>query len=163
MSVTLRPETADDRSFVYRIYAGTREEELAQVPWTPAQKDAFLQMQFDAQHRHYTERYTEATFRIILADGAPAGRLYVARWPDEIRIMDIGLLPEYRGRGIGSFLLGGLLDEARTAQKRVSIHVERFNPALRLYQRLGFREVADRGVYLLLEWSSDGAQAKTAS
>ena len=82
------------------------------------------------------------------------GRLYVARWPTEIRIVDIALLPEHRNRGTGSALLAGLMEEAATAVKPLTIHVERFNPALGLYQRLGFSAVADEGVYLLLRWSA---------
>jgi ribosomal protein S18 acetylase RimI-like enzyme len=121
-----------------------------------AQQEAFLRMQVAAQDAYDREHYPGATFRIILRDGVPIGRLYVARWPDEIRIMDIALLPEHRNAGIGTSLLRELLAGGAATEKRVSIHVERFNPALRLYERLGFRPVADRGVYWLPEWS-DGA------
>src|SRR5206468_9595764 len=117
--------------------------ELALVDWDEGQKQAFVQMQFAAQHRYYHEHYADAAFQVILCDGVPAGRLYVARWSAEIGIVDIALLPPYRNRGIGSFLLKELLAEAAQAGKRASIHVERFNPALRLYERLGFRSVAD--------------------
>lgn len=89
-----------------------------------------------------------------MVDGRPAGRLYVARWPAEIRIVDISLLPEHRGHGIGTALLGDLTAEAAAAGTPLTIHVERFNPALRLYQRLGFVAVGDAGVYLLLRWSA---------
>ena len=111
-------------------------------------------MQFDAQHAHYQEHYPGAAFDVILVDGQPAGRLYVAREDDEIRIVDIALLPEYRNRGIGTRLLRGLQSEAAAAGKPLSIHVERFNPALRLYERLGFRQIEDQGVYLFMEWRS---------
>ena len=59
--------------------------------------------------------------------------------------MDIALLPEYRGRGIGTALLEELLVEADATGRRVTIHVERFNPARRLYERLGFVEAGDPG------------------
>ncbi|HVX29235.1 MAG TPA: GNAT family N-acetyltransferase, partial [Nitrolancea sp.] len=88
-------------------------------------------------------------------DGVPAGRLYVARWANEIRIVDIALVPRFRNRGIGTQLIGEVLAEGRESGKPVTIHVETFNPALRLYQRLGFRAKEDKGVYLLLEWSLD--------
>ena len=110
-------------------------------------------MQFDAQHAHYQEHYAGAAFDVILVDGQPAGRLYVAREEDEIRIVDIALLPDFCNRGIGTTLLRGLQSEAAAAGKPLRIHVERFNPALRLYERLGFREIADRGVYLFMEWT----------
>ncbi len=159
MNVTLQPIQPGDEEFLYRVYASTREAELALVDWDAAQKEAFLRMQFTAQHQYYQEHYAGAAFQLILVDGQPAGRLYVARWPDEIRIVDIALLPEYRSAGIGTALLKELLAEGARAGKPVSIHVERFNPALRLYERLGFTPVADKGVYLLLECSPERRSA----
>jgi GNAT superfamily N-acetyltransferase len=149
--VTLRPVEPDDEEFLYRVYASTRQEELAQTNWSEPQKETFLRQQFEAQSHYYREYYPEATFDVILTDDQPAGRLYVARWPEEIRIVDIALLPEHRGMGIGAHLLNALISESEESGKTLSIHVERFNPALRLYERLGFREVEDKGVYLLME------------
>ena len=151
MDVELRSIEPGDEEFLYRVYASTRQEELAQLDWPEPQKSSFLRMQFGAQDRYYRENYSEAAFSVILADGRPAGRLYVARWPEEIRIVDIALLPEHRGRGIGTHLLNALISESEESGKPLSIHVERFNPALRLYERLGFHETADKGVYLLME------------
>jgi ribosomal protein S18 acetylase RimI-like enzyme len=147
----LRPVEADDREFLYRVYASTRTEELAVVPWDQAQKDAFLRAQFDAQDRWYRENYTQATYEVIVVDGEPAGRLYLHGGETEIRIVDVALLPEHRGNGIGTSLLRDLLAEADAAGKRVTIHVERFNRALRLYERLGFSVAEDKGAYLFLE------------
>jgi len=152
MPLTLRPVSPDDQEFLYRVYAATREEELAQVDWEVSQKEAFLRMQFNAQHAYYQENYREAAFQVILLEGEPVGRLYLHRRPQEIRIVDISLLPAFRGRGIGSTLLKEILAEGDRSGRVVTIHVERFNPALRLYTRLGFRQAADRGVYLFMEW-----------
>jgi GNAT superfamily N-acetyltransferase len=152
LPVTLRPITPEDAPFLSALYASTREEELAVVPWPAEQKAAFLQMQFEAQHHHYQEHYKGSAFDIVLIDAVPVGRLYVSRWPEEIRIVDIAILPPYRGRGLGSALLRALQDEARIAGLPLGIHVERMNPALRLYQRLGFEMRTDKGVYLFLEW-----------
>ena len=149
--LTLRPAEPRDDEFLYRVYAGTRAEELAVVPWDEAQKEAFLRSQFDAQSRWYREHYARATYEIVLVDGEPAGRLYLHRGETEIRIVDIALLPEHRGNGVGTSLLSDLLAEADAAGKRVTIHVERFNPALRLYERLGFSVAEDKGAYLFLE------------
>ena len=121
------------------------------MPWDDAQKDAFLRMQFDAQDAWWQENYADASFDVILVEGEPAGRLYVHRGPSEIRIVDIALLPEHRGNGIGTRLLEELLAEGDAEAKSVTIHVERMNPALRLYERLGFSLVEDKGVYLFLE------------
>ena len=108
-------------------------------------------MQFDAQDAWWREHYAQASFDVILVDGEPAGRLYVLRGESEIRIVDIALLPEQRGNGVGSSLLRDLLAEADAAGKSVTIHVERMNPALRFYERLGFSVAEDKGVYLFLE------------
>lgn len=149
--VTRRPVTDADRPLLLRIYASTRQEELAQTGWPQEQVDAFLEMQFEAQDRHYRENYTDTTYEVILVDGQPAGRLYVARWRDEIRIVDIALLPEHRGRDVGGGLLRELIAEADAAGKPLTIHVERTNPAMTLYRRLGFAEKDEVGPYLLLE------------
>jgi ribosomal protein S18 acetylase RimI-like enzyme len=151
MNVALRLVEPDDEAFLYRVYASTRQEELAQSGWDETQIAGFLRMQFDAQSSYYEEHYRGAEFSVILSGGRPVGRLYVARWPEEIRIVDIAILPEHRGMGIGTHLLRDLISESEESGKPLSIHVERFNPALRLYGRLGFRTVADKGVYLLMQ------------
>ena len=144
---------AADDAFLARVYASSRAEELAITGWSEELKADFCRRQFDAQSAYYAANYKGASFQIIERDGWPAGRLYVARWEKEIRIVDITLLPEFRGSGIGTKLLRDLQKEARAAGKSLTIHVERFNRALELYQRLGFREIDDKGVYLLMEWS----------
>jgi ribosomal protein S18 acetylase RimI-like enzyme len=124
------------------------------VAWTEMEKSAFVEMQFRAQDQYYREHYPNTSYDVILSDGQEVWRLYVSRWSDEIRIVDIALLPEFCNRGIGTRVLRDLQVEAAAAGKPLRIHVERFNPALRLYERLGFRQLEDRGVYLFLEWVS---------
>jgi len=152
--IVLRPITPGDDSFLAGLYASTRAEELSVTTWSDEEKAVFCRRQFDAQSAHYVENYPGASLQVIERAGELIGRLYVARWEREIRIMDIALLPARRGTGIGTQLLRELQDEARSAGKTLSIHVERFNPALRLYERLGFKVAEDKGVYLLLQWSS---------
>jgi len=150
--ISLRPITPEDNSFLAGVYASTRAEELAITGWSEEDKAVFCRRQFDAQSAHYRENYPGASLQIIERNGVSIGRLYVAHWEREIRIMDIALAPESRGSGIGTKLLRGLQEEARSASKSLTIHVERFNPALRLYERLEFKQVEDKGVYLLMEW-----------
>lgn len=152
-SITLRPIRPEDQPFLTAVYASTRQEELAMVPWSDEQKAAFLQMQADAQHKYYQENYLGAEFLVIFRDEQPVGRLYVHRRVDEIRIVDIALLPDHRRAGIGGGLLRQLIDEADRAGLPLTIHVEHFNPARRLYERLGFHPVSDTGVYLFMERS----------
>ncbi len=142
----------DDRAFLRAVYGSTRWEELQPTGWSDEQKHAFLDHQFEAQDVYYREHYEGATYDVIVVDGFPAGRLYVARWSEEIRIMDIALLPTERGKGVGTVLLHELQDEAAADGKRVTIHVERENPAMAWYERLGFRRVEDRMPYVLMEW-----------
>jgi GNAT superfamily N-acetyltransferase len=150
--IALRPIAPEDDSFLAGVYASTRTEELAVTGWSDEEKAVFCRRQFDAQSAHYRENYPGASLQIIERDEIPIGRLYVAHWEREIRIMDIALLPEHRGAGLGTKLLRDLQQEARSTGKSLTIHVERFNPALRLYQRLGFQQIEDKGVYLLMRW-----------
>jgi ribosomal protein S18 acetylase RimI-like enzyme len=148
----LRSETADDAEFLFTLYASTRAQELALTNWSDEQKTQFCRQQFSAQTIHYRQHNPAAEFSVILRDGARAGRLYVNREEGKIHIIDISLLPEHRGAGLGTLLLRNLQAEAAHADKALSIYVEKFNPALRLYQRLGFCPKRDEGVYLLMEW-----------
>src|SRR3954470_16136810 len=150
--ISISPITTDDVSFLAAVYASTRWDELAPTGWSDEEKTVFCRRQFDAQSVHYREHYPGAAFQVIEKDGRGIGRLYVARWEKEIRIVDISLLPEARETGIGTKLLRDLQEEARSAGKSLTIHVERFNRALGLYQRLGFRQIEDKGVYLLMKW-----------
>lgn len=149
--VSLRPCLESDRDFLYRVYASTRLEELAPTGWSPGQMNAFLSMQFNAQHTYYHQQFADAEYSVVMLDGVPIGRLYVNRTPDEVLIIDIALLPEYRDRGIGTPLVRGLLAEADAGGKPVRLHVEKFNRALRLWQRLGFEVIEDQGVYWYME------------
>lgn len=160
--VTFRPIAPDDMDFLLRVYRSTREEELAMVvDWTDEQKDAFVRHQFEAQSVWYRDHYGGAQFDVVLVDGVPAGRLYVHRREREIRLVDITLLPEFRQGGVGTSLLRDLLAEGEVAGKPVTIHVEVFNPAMRLYERLGFSPIEERGPYRLMEWKPP--QLNTAS
>jgi ribosomal protein S18 acetylase RimI-like enzyme len=141
----LRPICSDDRKFLLRLYATTRAGEQKLFGWDDAHWDSFIRMQFDLQHAHYQQNYHNASFDLILLDEKPVGRLYVSRGTEEIRIIDLSVLPEYRGKGIGGILLEALNREADQAGVPVTLHVEKHNPAINLYQRLGFTVTEDRG------------------
>lgn len=157
--VSLRPVAAGDEEFLVSVYASTRADELARVPWSEAQRAAFVRMQFDAQQLHYRTHNPAATHDVILLDQLPIGRLYVARRRDEIRILDITLLPEHRGRGVGTSLLKDLMGEAERAGLPLNIYVESYNRSRGLFERLGFKKVdrpEDDGVNYLFEWRGSG-------
>lgn len=151
-SVRFRSAGDADLAFFFTLYASTREDELAQVDWSAEQKAAFLKMQFEAQHRYYHEQYPDAEYLVVQQDDVDIGRIYLHRRADELRLIDIALIPESRNQGLGNKLLKDLLDEAQASALPVRIHVENYNPALHLYLRLGFKPVADQGVYQLMEW-----------
>lgn len=152
VSVTLRPAVDADREFLIRVYGSTRDEELSQVGWSEGEREAFVRMQFDAQDTSYRAQNPHGTFDVIEVDGVPAGRLYVDRRPDEIRIVDIAVLPEFRGAGVGAMLIAGVQREAAASGRIVSMHVEIHNPAAALYAQLGFVAVSEAGIYRRIEW-----------
>ncbi len=154
-TISYRPIRDDDREFLYQLYASTRADEMKMLSWNDAEKEQFVRMQFHAQSTDYANNYDTNQFFIIEQHGQPIGRLYFDRQPDDISIVDITLLAETRGAGLGTLLLQEILDEATRTGKSVSIHVEHFNPAMRLYQRLGFRHVATNGVYHLMRYDKD--------
>jgi ribosomal protein S18 acetylase RimI-like enzyme len=149
---TLRPVQEEDEELLLELYSSTRADEMALVPWDAAQKQAFLQMQFSAQQKHYRAYFPHATHDMILAEGQPVGRLYVDRRETEIRILDITLLPQARGRGIGTQILLDLMKEADHRNQSCSIYVESFNRSLGLFQRLGFVKTEESGASWLMVW-----------
>jgi len=152
LGVTCRPATDDDLPHLAQTYFSTRLEEVAQTRWPAADQVRFLNHQFDAQHRHYRAHYPNAEWLVVERAGTAIGRLYIEEWEREIRLIDIALLPNARGGGIGQALIEDLLEDAAAKGKALSIHVERMNPAMRLYLRLGFVKVDEHGVYELMEW-----------
>jgi ribosomal protein S18 acetylase RimI-like enzyme len=152
--LTFRPIAETDLPFLGQLYASTRIGELSVTDWSDAQKADFLASQFRAQHVHYQRYYPGADWLVIVHAGEDIGRLYVERWPSQVRIIDIAFLPAHCGKGFGTALLRDLMDGAATAGKAVSIHVEKNNPAMRLYRRLGFRTEEDKGVYDLMRWEA---------
>jgi len=147
--LSFRPVSDADLGFLATLYASTRAEELAPTGWPEPLIRDFLAQQFAAQHEHYMRHYPGAEWLVVEREAAAIGRLYFVRWPRECRIIDIAFMPPARSRGFGSAVLGDVIDQA--GERTVSIHVERMNPALSLYRRLGFEIAEDKGVYLLLE------------
>ena len=121
------------------------------IKWSEPERDAFVRMQFAAQRDYYRSQYPNGDHRLILADDHPAGRFYTAENEDEIRILDITVLPHLRGAGIGTPLISGVLSRAKEAGKPVRIYVETLNPSRRLFERLGFTVIEEDGLNVLLE------------
>lgn len=148
VELSLREATPADDDFLLAVYASTRIDELAGLDWSDEQKQAFIKMQYAARERSYPR----VDNRIIVLNGQPVGRMLVDRGEAAIVLRDIALLTEYRNAGIGSRLLTELMKEATAAGKPIQLHVVATNPAVRLYERLGFRSSGPGGVYLEMKW-----------
>ena len=158
LEIRYRPITDSDVPFVKALYASTRTEEVAATGWPPALQQAFLAQQHEAQHRHYRANYANAEWLIIEQRGTAIGRLYLEAGQDRILIIDISLLPETRGHGIGGAILADLIDAATAEGKELSLHVEVHNRARRLYERLGFKLIGEKGIYFEMARPAPGGR-----
>ena len=150
--LALRPITPADEPFLLGLYASTRAEELAQVEWPPGLQEAFLRQQFAAQQAHYQSCFPDGEHQIILRDGAPIGRIYLERSAERLHLLDIALLPDARGQGVGDALMADLIAEAATRALPITLHVYQLDVrVLAWYQRLGFGVVGGSGMYYLME------------
>ena len=157
-TVRLRPVSAEDEEFLVSVYASTRAEELAQVPWSDEQKAEFVRWQFNLQRQDYQKNFPQTQYHVILVDDQPAGRIWISRDDDQIRLLDIALLDEFQNRGVGTVLLRRLIDEATRAKKSLQHMVFMLNTnARRFYERLGFVVTEELGAYLQMEWRKEGA------
>lgn len=155
----IRPESPPDLDFQHRLYASTRVAEMALIDWSAADKQAFLLQQSSAQLFHYRQHYPDAAFLVCEQAGKPIGRVYLKSAADELRLMDIALLPEHRGQGLGRILMAAVIETARHDDLPVGLHVEPNNPARSWYLRLGFEPVAEVGVYRFMRLPSDQLSA----
>lgn len=151
-NVLLRPIVDGDRAFLLRVFSAARARQLEEAGISDAQLRQLMEMQHRAQQSQYRAQYPDADFDVILVDDLPAGYLYVHRRSDRLLLLDIALLPEQTGCGIGGQLVGGLIRESEQLSIPILAHVEKQNRAWRLWQRLGFHIVDDNGVYLEIEY-----------
>lgn len=159
-ALTLESEQPHHQDFLFKVYASTRMQEMAQTGWSAAQQEQFLRMQFEAQRRSYAAQFPQARHWIVRLNDVAAGRMMVNRSEDEVLLVDVALLPEHRNLGVGSLLMAGLMEEASRGGKSIRLHVERFNPALRWYERLGFKAVSESEVYLEMIWPGPSEAAQ---
>lgn len=156
--IALRDAGPEDAAFLARLYAETRRQEVSAWGWPPQQQEWFLQMQFDAQRRSYQASFPEAQDRIILCGDKPIGHVLTSDENGSIRLIDIALVEEERGQGIGTSLLRSLMQECLKNDRALHLQVAQGNPAMRLYQRLGFESAGGDAVYLRMEWKPFSGQ-----
>ncbi len=143
----------EDLLFAFEVYASTRREEMAVTGWSVQQIEKFLFSQATAQNNFYKENYKGASFQIVQLDGKDIGRLYVHEAKEELRIMDIAFLPEYRGKGIGESIMQNLIRRAEEKRVPATLHVEQNNSARRLFERIGFKFIEERGLYHFMKYT----------
>ena len=153
-NIKLRPALPEDEDFLVAVYGSTRQQELAMVPWTDEQKEAFIRFQLKAQLAHYQAEYPNAEYSIILFEALPVGRLYLDRREAEIRIMDLTLLPESRGKGISSPIIQHLMEEALGSAKKLSINIDKLSQSQAIFEQFGFKPTEDTGFHVLYVWQS---------
>ena len=152
--MALRPVRVSDDSFLLALYESTRAAEMAPVPWSDDQKRDFLIGQFEAQRTDYTTRFPDAEHSIVMANDEPIGRVWIDRRSDEIRLLDIAILPRSQNAGVGTALVEQLQQQAAAAGLPLRHSVHTMNrDALRFYERLDFFVVEDFETHVLMEWN----------
>lgn len=155
-SVSLRPVTAQDRDLLLRIYASTRARELALVPWDAAQKSLFLQHQFAFQDQHYGAQFPDAEYSIVVHNGEDAGRIFITRDETRIHVLEFTILPEHRGRGIGTEILRWLKEEARGKALPLTTYLDQLSDSQAWLEKRGFTRISDEGIHFLMQWTPSG-------
>jgi ribosomal protein S18 acetylase RimI-like enzyme len=155
LPIALRPETPADGAFLLELYASTRKEEMEAFGWPETTRKAFLGMQFAAQQQAYRAAFPLAEFSVITLGGQDVGRMVVHRGEAEFRLVDIAVMPEHRGQGIGTRLIEDLLRSAKAAGKPVGLSVLKGQRPVSLYQRLGFRKTGEDILRLRMEWRGE--------
>jgi len=154
-SISLRAATTEDDEFLLELYKSSRGDDLRELGWDEHRISEFLDMQYEAQQRFNRDEYPQAVDQIVLLEGKPVGRWLVERREQEIRCVDLALLPADRNRGLGSFLIRQLQDEARRADQPLRLQVIRFSRAVNLFERLGFTRTSETGTHFQMEWRPD--------
>lgn len=159
-SIELRPATAADEPFLVRVYKSSRGDDLRELGWEEDRINEFLEMQYEAQRAFDHTDHAHATDEIVLCSGNPAGRLLVESSADELLCVDLALLPEYRNRGAGTFLIRRLQKQASASNRPLRLQVIRFNRAINLFERLGFVRTSETGTHFQMEWKRSQVDAE---
>ena len=158
-SLTLRPATGEDAAFLLEVYKSSRGEDLRELGWDETRVAEFLDMQYEAQRTFDDRDYAQANHEVILSAGKRAGRLLVDSRENEIRCVDLALLPEFRNRGWGTLLVRRLQCEAAAANKPLRLQVIRYSRAVGLFERLGFVRTSESGTHFQMEWKPNPSAA----
>jgi ribosomal protein S18 acetylase RimI-like enzyme len=152
-TIAVRPALPQDEIYLYELYSAIRAPEFALAPITATQREELIRMQFRGQMSAYAQNYPNSCYHLVLLDGKPVGRLWVAPGNGEFHLVDIAVHPTLQSKGIGTVLIQRLQQEATKARLPIRCSVFRFNPgSLRFHQRLGFAIYRQDEMYYYLEW-----------
>lgn len=152
-TLAVRPALPQDEIFLYELHVAIRGPLFEMAPLTPVQREHLLRLQFRAQISSYTEQYPNSCYHLVLLDGKPAGRLWVAPGGDSLVLVDIAIHPKLQSKGLGSVLVQRVQQEAQTAKLPLRSMVDRFNPgSLRFHKKLGFGIVREDLLQYYMEW-----------
>jgi ribosomal protein S18 acetylase RimI-like enzyme len=148
--IALRAATEADMDFLRGVFSSTRMQEFVSAGMPVEQAEALLVSQFSIQHAYYREHYPHGRFDIVMLGTSNIGRLYHDWHGDTVQLIDIALLPAYRGAGIGTRLMSAIVAEAARKHMPMRLYVEFDNPVRKLYRTLGFVSAGENGVYELM-------------
>ncbi len=159
--VVLRPATDADSDLLLEIFESSRPD-FALIPLAPNLKSQLVAQQQQAQQLHYAAAYPSAQYLVIEADGTAIGQLILWRDDSQLRVIDLAVLPAFRGHGIGRQLVMQLQDQAKDAGLPLQLAVWGWNDgAMRLYRTLGFRQTGEDAGYVQLRWEAGVADSTT--
>lgn len=150
--ISLRPVRADEGNFWREVFYDSRREHFLTLGLNENDLNNLLEFQFQAQELDYKKNYPRASNDVVLFGDAPVGRVILSTEHNDLHLIDIAVLTEFRGRGFGTQILEWLFEESRRINLPIRFYVEKINPAFRLYERLGFKVVADINSHFQMEW-----------
>jgi ribosomal protein S18 acetylase RimI-like enzyme len=151
-SITLRPATEDDQEFLLDLYKSSRGDDLRGLGWGEDRVGEFLEMQYEAHRNFLNHDYPGVEDQIVLSEGTPVGHLTIDTRPEEIRLVDVALVAASRNHGTGTLLIQELQAQSAAARCPLRLQVIRFNRAVGLFERLGFRRTSETGTHFQMEW-----------
>ncbi|MEO1023167.1 MAG: GNAT family N-acetyltransferase [Bacteroidota bacterium] len=158
--ITLRPENESDADFLESLYAMSRDHDMKKVTWSQEQKTAFLKQQFSLQTAYYRNNYNQSRFLIIELDKSPAGRYYVEEREEELQFVDIIVHQQYRNKGLATFLINQLKQEAVNKQKPIRLYVDCDSWVKDYYLNTGFKEISTNNVHVHMEWIPENTSSR---
>ncbi|GAA0381834.1 GNAT family N-acetyltransferase [Bacillus horti] len=142
----------EDESTLFQLYVASRKGEFANLGWSECEIENLLQVQYTAQQNSYQQLFPQAKMDMVKHKNIPIGRMITNTTQHALHLVDIFIIPEYRGKEFGTALLRILQDRASKRALPIQLQVLMGNPAQRLYERCGFYVTAEQAPSLTMQW-----------